>query len=161
MNKQAMKHIDIMVLGLGYVGLPLALSLSKYFKVSGFDTNTQRIKELNQGIDSTNEITKKSDFRSTNIKFTSNFLECRSSNVFIITVPTPVNKKNEPDLTNLKEAASLVARIIKKGDIVVIESTVYPGVTEEFIGPIIEKKSGLIRKKDFNMAYSPERINPG
>ena len=161
MKKQAIKKIDIMVLGLGYVGLPLALELSKYFKVTGFDTNTQRVKELNKSIDSTKEITKKSYFKNSNIKFTNKYLECKSSNVFIITVPTPVNNKNEPDLENLEKASKVVSKIIKKGDIVIIESTVYPGVTEDIIGPLIENKSGLIRKKDFNIAYSPERINPG
>ena len=161
MKKQAIKKIDIMVLGLGYVGLPLALELSKYFKVTGFDTNTQRVKELNKSIDSTKEITKKSYFKNSNIKFTNEYLECKSSNVFIITVPTPVNNKNEPDLENLEKASKVVSKIIKKGDIVIIESTVYPGVTEDIIGPLIENKSGLIRKKDFNIAYSPERINPG
>ena len=161
MKKQSIKKIDIMIIGLGYVGLPLALELSKYFKVTGFDTNTQRVKELNKSIDTTKEITKKSYFKNSNIKFTNKYLECKSSNIFIITVPTPVNKKNEPDLESLKNASKVVSKIIKKGDIVIIESTVYPGVTEDIIGPLIENKSGLIRKKDFNLAYSPERINPG
>ncbi len=161
MKKKAIQKIEIMVLGLGYVGLPLALELSKYFKVTGFDTNKQRIKDLNKSIDTTKEITKKNDFRNSNIKFTNKYLECQKSNIYIITVPTPVNNKNEPDLENLKEASKLVAKIINKGDVIVIESTVYPGVTEEIIAPIIENKSGLIRKQDFNMAYSPERINPG
>ena len=161
MKKQAKQNENIMVLGLGYVGLPLALELARFFTVSGFDTNKERIKELNKGIDITKEITKKSYFSNSNIKFTNNYLECKKSNIFIITVPTPVNNKNEPDLKNLKEASKLVAKIINKGDIIVIESTVYPGVTEEIIAPIIENKSGLIRKQDFNMAYSPERINPG
>ena len=161
MKKQAKQNENIMVLGLGYVGLPLALELARFFTVSGFDTNKERIKELNKGIDITKEIIKKSYFSNSNIKFTNNYLECKKSNIFIITVPTPVNNKNEPDLKNLKEASKLVAKIINKGDIIVIESTVYPGVTEEIIAPIIENKSGLIRKQDFNMAYSPERINPG
>ena len=161
MKKQSIKKIDIMIIGLGYVGLPLALELSKYFKVTGFDTNTQRVKELNKSIDTTKEITKKSYFKNSNIKFTNKYLECKSSNIFIITVPTPVNKKNEPDLESLKNASKVVSKIINKGDIVIIESTVYPGVTEDIIGPLIENKSGLIRKKDFNLAYSPERINPG
>lgn len=161
MKKQTKQKINITVIGLGYVGLPLALELSKYFKVSGFDTNKKRIKELNKSIDTTNEITKKSDLSNSNIKFTNNYLECKKSNIYIITVPTPVNKKNDPDLENLKQASNLVAKIINKGDVIVIESTVYPGVTEQVIAPIIENKSGLTIKQDFNMAYSPERINPG
>ncbi len=161
MKKQVNQKIEIMVIGLGYVGLPLALELSKYFQVMGFDISRKRISELNNGIDVTNEIKKKIKFTSGNIKFTSNYLDCKKFNIFIITVPTPVTQKNEPDLKNLYEASSLVAKIIKKKDIVVIESTVFPGVTEEIIAPIIEKKSGLKSGEDFNMGYSPERINPG
>ena len=161
MKKQVNQKIEIMVIGLGYVGLPLALELSKYFQVMGFDISRKRISELNNGIDVTNEIKKKIKFTSGNIKFTSNYLDCKKCNIFIITVPTPVTQKNEPDLKNLYEASSLVAKIIKKRDIVVIESTVFPGVTEEIIAPIIEKKSGLKSGEDFNMGYSPERINPG
>ncbi|MDC3024318.1 nucleotide sugar dehydrogenase [Alphaproteobacteria bacterium] len=161
MEKSTLKNLNITVLGLGYVGLPLALELSRYFKVSGFDTNKQRINELNKRIDSTNEVSKNIYFKKSNILFTNNFLDCKSSNIFIITVPTPVNKSNEPDLKNLKGAAELVAKILNKGDIIIIESTVYPGVTEEIICPILEIKSGLTRNLDFNIAYSPERINPG
>ncbi len=161
MKKKLDKNIDITVIGLGYVGLPLALELSKYYKVRGFDTNKKRIKELNTGIDTTNEVAKKKNFLNKNISFTSNYLSCEKSNIFIVTVPTPVNKNNEPDLKHLKQAAALIAKIIKKGDIVVIESTVYPGVTEEVIAPYIERKSSLKKGIDFNMGYSPERINPG
>ncbi len=161
MKKQIDREINIMVLGLGYVGLPLALELSNFYNVTGFDTNKKRIKELKNSKDSTNEITKKSQFKKGNIKFTYNHLDCKSSNVFIITVPTPVNKKNEPDLRNLKNASLLVAGIIKNNSIIVVESTVYPGVTEEILAPLIQKSSGLLYKEDFNMAYSPERINPG
>ena len=161
MKNRTFKKTDIAVLGLGYVGLPLALELSRYFKVLGFDTNKLRINELNKRIDTTNEVSKNIYFKKSNILFTNNFIDCKSCNIFIITVPTPVNKNNDPDLKNLKDAAELVAKILNKGDIIIIESTVYPGVTEEIIGPIIEKKSGLIRNLDFNMAYSPERINPG
>ena len=161
MKKKVNQKIEIMVIGLGYVGLPLALELSKYFQVKGFDISKKRISELNNGIDATNEINKTSKFTSGNIKFTFNYLDCKNCNFFIITVPTPVNRKNEPDLKNLYEASSLVAKIIKKRDIIVIESTVFPGVTEEIIAPIIEKKSGLKSRADFNMGYSPERINPG
>ena len=110
MKKQAKQNVNITVLGLGYVGLPLALELAKFFKVSGFDNNKERIKELNKGIDITKEITKKSYFSNSNIKFTNDYLECKNSNIFIITVPTPVNNKNEPDLKNLKEAPKLVEK---------------------------------------------------
>ncbi|MBF97005.1 MAG: hypothetical protein CMJ13_07275 [Pelagibacterales bacterium] len=161
MKKKPDEKISIMVVGLGYVGLPLALELAKYFKVIGFDVNKKRINQLNNRVDSTKEITNKNQFLSKNINFTSNYLDASNSNIFIITVPTPVNKRNEPDLNNLKDASKLIAKIINKGSIVVIESTVYPGVTEEIIAPIIEQKSGLECGKDFNMAYSPERINPG
>ena len=161
MKKKLDKNIDITVIGLGYVGLPLALELSKYYKVRGFDTNKKRIKELNVGIDTTNEVAKKKKILNKNISFTSNYLSCENSNIYIVTVPTPVNKNNEPDLKHLKQAAALIAKIIKKGDIVVIESTVYPGVTEEVIAPYIERKSSLKKGIDFNMGYSPERINPG
>ena len=150
-----------MVIGLGYVGLPLALELSKYFIVKGFDVNKKWIQELKNNIDITNEIKIKKNFSTSKINFTHKFLECRTCNIFIITVPTPVDKKNEPDLRNLYNASDIVAKLLKKDDIVVIESTVYPGVTEKIIAPIIEKKSGMIAGKDFNMGYSPERINPG
>ena len=123
--------------------------------------STKRIHELNNNIDSTNEITKVNKFLKRKIQFTYNYEDCKNSNTFIITVPTPVNKKNEPDLTNLYNAAEIVAKLIKKGDMVVIESTVYPGVTEELIAPYIQKKSNLKAGLDFNMGYSPERINPG
>ena len=161
MKKNVDKSIKIMVIGLGYVGLPLALELSKYFIVKGFDVNKKRIQELKNNIDITNEIKIKKNFSNSKINFTHKFLECRTCNIFIITVPTPVDKKNEPDLRNLYDASDIVAKLLKKDDIVVIESTVYPGVTEKIIAPIIEKKSGMIAGKDFNMGYSPERINPG
>ena len=161
MKKNVDKNIKIMVIGLGYVGLPLALELSKHFIVKGFDVNKKRIQELKNNIDITNEIKIKKNFSTSKINFTHKFLECRTCNIFIITVPTPVDKKNEPDLRNLYNASDIVAKLLKKDDIVVIESTVYPGVTEKIIAPIIEKKSGMIAGKDFNMGYSPERINPG
>ena len=161
MKKKNKIKIEIMIIGLGYVGLPLALELAKHFKVNGFDINKKRIHELNNNIDSTNEITKVNKFTRRKIQFTYNYEDCKNSTTFIITVPTPVNKKNEPDLTNLYNAAEIVAKLIKKGDMVVIESTVYPGVTEELIAPYIQKKSNLKAGLDFNMGYSPERINPG
>ena len=152
MQKISKNNDIIMILGLGYVGLPLSLELSKFFKVIGFDTDKQRIKDLRRGFDKTNEVTKKNLLTKVNLELTFNYLNYDYCNVFIITVPTPVNKRNEPDLKNLKKAASSVAKIINKGSIVVIESTVYPGVTEDIIAPIIESKSGL--KVFFN-----ERIN--
>ncbi|MEC8100066.1 MAG: nucleotide sugar dehydrogenase [Pseudomonadota bacterium] len=161
MKRKFENKIEIMVIGLGYVGLPLALELAKHYKVFGFDINTKRINELRKGVDSTNEISKRNQSYLGKIQFTLNYSDCKAASIFIITVPTPVDKKNEPNLKNLKDAANTVAKVIKRGDIVVIESTVYPGVTENIIAPIIEKQAGLQSKKDFNMAYSPERINPG
>ena len=120
MEKSTLKNLNITVLGLGYVGLPLALELSRYFKVSGFDTNKQRINELNKRIDTTNEVSKNIYFKKSNILFTNNFLDCKSSNIFIITVPTPVNKINEPDLKNLKGAAELVAKILNWENLIIL-----------------------------------------
>ena len=151
----------ITILGLGYVGLPLALEFSKYFSVVGFDINKGRVKELRRGRDNTNEIINLSSYKNDNLSFTYNTKELVNSKYYIITVPTPVNKKNEPDLKLIKAAAKTVGSVISKNAVVILESTVYPGVTENIIGKIIEKISGLRYLKDFNLAYSPERINPG
>ncbi|ASZ12389.1 nucleotide sugar dehydrogenase [Chitinophaga pendula] len=159
----------IAIIGLGYVGLPLAVEFAKKFKVIGFDINAARISELMSGHDHTLEVADE-DLKavltpdcSTEIGlFCSNELEnIRSCNYFIVTVPTPVDKNNRPDLTPLYKASETVGKVLKKGDIVVYESTVYPGVTEDECVPVLEKISGLKFNEDFFAGYSPERINPG
>ncbi len=146
------------IIGLGYVGLPLAIAFSKHFKVIGFDVNSTRISALNKSIDSNGDI----DFvKSANILFTDNSNNLSEVNVFIVTVPTPVTIENIPDLSILKNATNVVAQYLKKDDIVVFESTVYPGVTEEVCVPILENNSRLNYNVDFFCSYSPERISPG
>jgi UDP-N-acetyl-D-galactosamine dehydrogenase len=152
--------IQIAVLGLGYVGLPLAVEFSKKYNTFGFDINTKRIEALQNGIDWTNEINS-NEIVSSRIIFTSNIEEIKKCNFFIITVPTPVNNANQPDFKPLIDASDLISNILKKDDIVVYESTVYPGATEEICVPILEKKSKLKLDLDFSIGYSPERINPG
>ena len=152
--------LNIAVVGIGYVGLPLALELSKHFEVVGFDTNKLRVQNLCNNIDSNNEFSPE-DLSNYRCKFTSNLDEISSANLYIITVPTPIDKKNEPDLSILLDATKAISKFVCRGDIIVYESTVYPGVTEDLCGPIIEEISGLKSNKDFHLGYSPERINPG
>ena len=152
--------IKICIIGLGYVGLPLACGLAKKFNVIGYDINKKRINDLNQLIDTTHEVSAK-QLKNKNLKFTSKRKDIIDPNFFIITVPTPVNKKNKPDLKPLLSASKFVGQMIKKKSIVVYESTVYPGTTENICVPIIEKISKLVGNKDFYFGYSPERINPG
>ncbi|GKH60909.1 nucleotide sugar dehydrogenase [Campylobacter ureolyticus] len=155
--------IKIAVVGLGYVGLPLALAFSKKFDVIGYDTNELRIKELKNGRDKTLEASddELKDALNNNLKFTYNLDDLKKYNFFIIAVPTPVDKNNRPDLTPLLKASQSVGSVLKKGDIVVYESTVYPGATEEECVPVLEKFSNLKFNEDFFCGYSPERINPG
>ena len=163
--------IRLAILGLGYVGLPLARLFATKYPVIGFDINEQRISELNNGIDLTLEVEEdllKSVLRNHNSELTTNYLHCSNKlediadcNYYIVTVPTPVDKHNKPDLTPLYKASETVAKVLKKGDIVIYESTVYPGVTEEVCVPQLEDVSGMIFNKDFFCGYSPERINPG
>lgn len=153
--------VKIAVIGLGYVGLPLAFEFSKVFKTIGFDIDNQRIKELHDGYDRTKELTS-SDLESiSNLQFTSEVKDLRDSNFYIVTVPTPVDNSNQPDLRPLISATTTIASILKKGDVVVYESTVYPGATEEICVPILERISTLNFNDDFSVGYSPERINPG
>ena len=159
MKKKVKKEIS--VIGLGYVGLPLAIEFGKKNKVVGFDLNKIRIKELRRGKDSTKECTKRQIVSSKYLSFTYELDEIKSSNVYIVTVPTPVDDSNQPDLSFLKNATFLVGSILKKNDLVIFESTVYPGATEEICIPILEEKSSLIFNKDFYVGYSPETINPG
>ena len=161
--------IKIAVIGLGYVGLPLARLFATKYPVVGFDINQQRIQELNSGVDSTLEIDEKtlnsvlvSSISETNgLLCTSNLDDISTCNYYIVTVPTPVDKNNRPDLTPLYKSSETVGKVLKKGDIVIYESTVYPGVTEEECIPVLEKISGLTFNVDFFAGYSPERINPG
>ena len=151
----------IAVIGLGYVGLPLAIEFGKYLPVTGFDIDKVRIDELESGRDSTMEV-EAIDLAETNfLKFTSDENELKDSNFFIVTVPTPIDSSNRPDLRALTAASSLVGKSIKPGNVVVFESTVFPGCTEEICVPIIEQESELKFNRDFFCGYSPERINPG
>lgn len=153
----------ICVVGLGYVGLPLAHAFAaKKYNVVGFDINDRRIEELNTGYDRTQEIEKNQlDDVKSHIKYTADIKEVKDCTVFIVTVPTPIDTNNRPNLTPLIDSSKLVASVLKKGDIVIYESTVYPGVTEEVCVPELEKNSKLKFNKDFFCGYSPERINPG
>ena len=151
----------IAVVGLGYVGLPLAVEFGRKRNVVGFDINESRIKELIEGVDRTLETTYEELKDAIHLNFSNNLEDLKECKIFIITVPTPINKKKEPDLTHLKQASDAIGSILKKGDIVIYESTVYPGATEEVCVPILQKKSGLIFNKEFYCGYSPERINPG
>ena len=148
------------IIGLGYVGLPLALAFSKKNKVIGFDKNKERIIELINGKDSNKEVFRNKIRSKKNVKFTYDSKKLKECNIFIVTVPTPVDNKNLPDLTLLKKACEIVANHIKKNSIFILESTVYPGCTEMFCVPILEKISKLKYNEDFYCGYSPERINP-
>ncbi|MDR2835042.1 MAG: nucleotide sugar dehydrogenase [Bacteroidales bacterium] len=151
---------SISVIGLGYVGLPIALEFSKKVHVIGFDINKEKINLIKNHIDPSKELTA-SDFENTNIEFTHNFEDLKKADFHIIAVPTPIDKHNLPDLKPLFSATEFVGKILKKGDYIVYESTVYPGCTEEECVPILEKNSGLNYIKDFKVGFSPERINPG
>lgn len=167
------KDIRIAVIGLGYVGLPLAQLFATKYPVVGFDNNETRINELKNGIDITFEIENKklevvlvnthpfTQKRSKGLYVTSNSKDLQQANVYIVTVPTPVDKNNRPDLTPLKKASETIGKVLKINDIIIYESTVYPGVTEEECVPVLEEISGLKFNKDFYAGYSPERINPG
>lgn len=158
-----MKDIKIAVIGLGYVGLPLARLFSTKYKTIGYDINQTRVNELMQGKDSTLEVDENLLKESINNGFycTTLLEDIKDCNIYIVTVPTPVDKNKRPDLTPLVKASETVGKVISNGDIVIYESTVYPGATEEDCIPVIEKTSGLIYNQDFFAGYSPERINPG
>lgn len=151
----------IAIIGLGYVGLPLAVEFGKKFNVLGFDINQSRIDELKKGIDRTLESNKEEIESSKFLNFSTNIEDLRNYNIFIVTVPTPINQFKSPDLKPLLSASELLGKVLKKGDIVIYESTVYPGCTEEDCVPVLEKSSGLKYNLDFYCGYSPERINPG
>jgi UDP-N-acetyl-D-galactosamine dehydrogenase len=160
--KIKMKNNKICIIGLGYVGLPLAHAFASKFDVVGFDINEKRLEELNKNIDSTLELTiqQLKDIEE-KIKYTSSLEEIKDCNIYIITVPTPIDKNNQPDLTPLIKSSQTVGKVLSKDDIVIYESTVYPGVTEDVCVPELEKISGLKFNEDFYCGYSPERINPG
>jgi UDP-N-acetyl-D-galactosamine dehydrogenase len=155
------ENSKIAIIGLGYVGLPLAIEFGKKFITIGYDIDNHRIYDLKKNIDKTKETKKIDFFRSKKLKFTNKLVEIAECNIFIVTVPTPINSNKTPDLSFLKKASKDLGKIIKKKSIVIYESTVYPGVTEDICIPIIEKISKLKLNKDFYAGYSPERINPG
>ena len=161
MTKLHQKNLKVSIIGLGYVGLPLALEFSKYRKVIGYDININRINNLRKGIDTNLEFSKNQILKNKKIFFSANREDIKKSNCYIITVPTPINKNKLPNLNSLREASILVGGFLKKEDIVIYESTVYPGVTEEVCVPLLERFSKLKFNKDFYCGYSPERINPG
>ncbi len=156
-----MKSKIIALIGLGYVGLPLAVEFGKKRKVIGFDINQSRVDELKRGVDLTLETTEQELVDAVYLSYTTNIDDIKDCAIYIVTVPTPIDKHKRPDLTPLEKSSETVGIVLKKGDVVIYESTVYPGATEEVCVPILEKQSGLTFNKDFYCGYSPERINPG
>ena len=156
-----MKEERIAIIGLGYVGLPLAIEFGKIYQTIGFDTNQSRIDELVEGKDSTREVPMQELKESTMLSYTTNVDDIEDCNIYIVTVPTPIDKLNNPNLEPLKNASMAVGKFLKREDIVIYESTVYPGATEEVCVPLLEESSGLKFNQDFYCGYSPERINPG
>lgn len=156
-----LEESKIAVIGMGYVGLPLAAEFGKRMPTVGFDINSRRIRELKSGIDSTREVSQEELSEARHITFTDSADDLESCNVYIVTVPTPIDRYKRPDLSPLEAASRTVGKVLKDGDVVVYESTVYPGATEEVCVPILEAGSGLKLNKDFFAGYSPERINPG
>lgn len=155
------KKIQVGLVGLGYVGLPLAVELGKHFPTIGFDINRGRIKELESGHDSTLEVSKEELAEAGSLRYSAQASDLAACNFYIVTVPTPIDVFKRPDLTPLIKASETLGKVLKKGDVVVYESTVYPGATEEVCVPIMERGSGLTYNVDFFAGYSPERINPG
>ena len=158
----ATENIHISIIGLGYVGLPLAAAFAEKYRVVGFDINPRRIEELQSGYDRTLELDEAQlKAASERLSYTCDIGDIADANVYVVTVPTPIDESNRPDLTPLIKSSQTVGKVLKKGDIVIYESTVYPGVTEEVCVPELEKVSGLRFNVDFFCGYSPERINPG
>ena len=151
--------IKICVIGLGYVGLPICLKLAETFEVVGYDINKNRVLDLSNGIDKNDEFSK-NEIKKNRVFFTNNLINVKNVNFYIICVPTPIDKRKKPNLEYVKESFNLISRKIKKDDIVILESTVYPGVTGKFT-KFLESKSKLKNNIDFHICYSPERINPG
>jgi UDP-N-acetyl-D-galactosamine dehydrogenase len=159
-----MHHLSstrVAVVGLGYVGLPLAIEFAKHFDTLGFDIDASRVAELSSGRDRTGESTAAELAAATHLRLDTDPASLASANTYVVTVPTPVDEANRPDLAPLQAASSAIAAVLKRGDLVVFESTVYPGTTEEVCVPLLERGSGLVLNRDFEVGYSPERINPG
>lgn len=156
-----LENLKIAIIGLGYVGLPLAVEFGKKLPVIGFDIHQKRIQELQNGRDHTLEVSPEELKQATHLSYSANLDDLRSCNFFIVTVPTPIDEFKQPDLTPLIKASTSIGKVLKKGDVVVYESTVYPGATEESCIPVLEQVSGLKFNQDFFAGYSPERINPG
>jgi UDP-N-acetyl-D-galactosamine dehydrogenase len=161
MNQNSTISPAIAIIGLGYVGLPLALAFAKKYTVIGFDINEQRVSDLENGRDHTLECTEADIKNAKQLQFTSSLNTIKEASIYIITVPTPVDADKRPNLKPLLDASAMIGSVLKKGDLVIYESTVYPGCTEEDCVPVLEKQSGLVFNKDFYVGYSPERINPG
>lgn len=156
-----LKNIKLAVIGLGYVGLPLAVEFGKKRSVVGFDINQPRIDALKKGHDATLEVSDTELKEAAGLSYTASLDDLQDCNVYIVTVPTPINEHKQPDLTPLIKASETIGKVLKKGDIVIYESTVYPGATEDDCVPVLERVSGLVFNQDFYAGYSPERINPG
>jgi len=156
-----MQNTQIAIIGLGYVGLPLAVEFGKKYPTLGFDINTARLAELQQGHDSTLEVEDEELAAASQLSFSASLNDLKACNVFIVTVPTPINEHRQPDLTPLIKASETIGQVLKPNDVVIYESTVYPGATEEVCVPVLERVSGLAFNRDFFCGYSPERINPG
>ena len=152
---------SIAIIGLGYVGFPLAVEFGKIYPTLGFDIDASRIDELKSGVDRTQEVSAGQLAESKNLRFSSQVADLATCNTFIVTVPTPIDHFKKPDLSPLLKASEMIGKVLKKGDVVIYESTVYPGCTEEDCVPVLEKHSGLVFNQDFFCGYSPERINPG
>jgi UDP-N-acetyl-D-galactosamine dehydrogenase len=152
---------SIAIIGLGYVGFPLAVEFGKNYPTLGFDIDASRIDELKSGVDRTQEVSAAQLAESKNLRFSSQVADLATCNTFIVTVPTPIDHFKKPDLSPLLKASEMIGKVLKKGDVVIYESTVYPGCTEEDCVPVLEKHSGLVFNQDFFCGYSPERINPG
>jgi len=157
----SLENVKLGIIGLGYVGLPLAVEFGKKYPTLGFDINTKRVGELKQGHDFTLEVSSEELADSEFISYSADVDDLKNCNIYIVTVPTPIDKHKQPDLTPLVKASAMLAKVINKGDIVIYESTVYPGATEEICLPEVERHSGLVFNQDFYAGYSPERINPG
>lgn len=158
---QNFKEIKLAIIGLGYVGLPLAVEFGKQYSTIGFDINSARLADLQRGHDTTLEVDDEELAQAKHLSYSSSISDLKSCNIFIVTVPTPINEHKQPDLTPLIKASETIGQVLKKGDVVIYESTVYPGATEEDCVPVLEKISGLTFNQDFFAGYSPERINPG
>ena len=158
---QTFEQLKVAVIGLGYVGLPLAVEMSKKFSTIGFDISGERVRELRSGKDRTGEVSSAELSDASTLSYTCNTERLRDCNFYIVTVPTPIDRHNKPDLSPLMSASLMIGEVLSPGDYVVFESTVYPGATEEVCVPCLEGNSGLTLGVDFHVGYSPERVNPG